>query len=258
MDTYPGRLMDLRSSIKCIKNHEKELRLFNVDPTDAVYEDLRTYFETLNVRITVGQTVSGAPEGFAVLSNATEVLAVVDVATLRELLEEIPAGIGGLGIADKKYEGVLRHLKETTFTSSDTEQLLYASREIEDRARRVAQGSIHAGFQRCSLMAEQQSIYADLARRGVSVHAYGVPDTRPPDLGSGRVHAVGADEIAETWFVVFDGGSDDTQKTALLAHVRDENAFDGVWTYDPGFVDHVLAHLDKTYGSSTDNVVSGL
>ena len=139
--------MDLRSSIECIKNHEKELRLFNVDPTDTVYEDLRTYFETLNVRITVGQTVSVAPEGFAVLSNATEVLAVVDVAILRELLEEIPAGIGGLGIADKKYEGVLRHLKETTFMSSDTEQLLYASRKIEDRARRVAQGSIHAGFQ---------------------------------------------------------------------------------------------------------------
>ncbi len=249
--------MDLRDCIEYIRHHEKELRLFNIDPTDAIDEDLRAYFETLNVRITVGRTASGAPEDVAVLSNDTEVLAVVNVATLRELLENVPTGVGHLGIADGKYEEILRHLKETTFTSYDTEQLAYASREIEDRARRVGQGSIHAGFQRSSIMAEQQSVYTDLARQGVSVHAYAVPDVTPPNLGSGHVHTVSTDEIAETWFVVFDGGNE-TQKTALLAHERDGNAFYGIWTYDPELVDHILGHLTQTYDSSTDDAMSGM
>jgi DICT domain-containing protein len=257
MVSYSDASMDLRDSIEYIRHREKELRLFNVDPTDTILEELGTYFQTLNVRVSAERTASGAPEDIAVLSNATEVLAVVDVASLRELLEDVPTGAGDLGIADREYESVLRHLKETTFTSSDTEQLLYASREIEDRARRVGRGSIHTGFQQCSVMTEQRSIYADLARRGVSVHAYGVPDATPPDLGSGHVHAVPTHEIGETWFVVFDGGGNDTQKTALLAHERDEDAFYGVLTYDPGFVDHILEYLNRSYDSPSDDVPSG-
>jgi len=250
--------MDLRDSIEWIRRHEKELRLFNVDPTDAIHGELETYFETQSVRITAGQTVSGSPEAVAVLSDESAVLAVVDVSMLRRLLETGGSGVDELGITDERYERILRHLKETTFTSHDIEQLLYASREIEDRARRVAQGSIHAGFQQCSVMAQQQSVYTGLAHRGVSVHTYGVPDATPPDLGSGQVHAVSTDEIAETWFVVFDGGGDDSQKTALLAHEAEGNAFYGAWTYDPTFVDHVLAHLTQTYSSSTDDIMSNL
>jgi hypothetical protein len=252
-----NKLLGLRGTIEYIGHHQKEFRLFNVDPSDAIHEELGTFFQTQNVRITVDRTASGKPTEIGVLSDATGVLAVVDVSTLRELLGDVPTGTGDLGVADEEYESVLRHLKKTTFTSRDAEQLLYASREIEDRARRVGQGSIHTGFQRCSVIAEQRSIYADLARRGVSVHAYGVPDARPPDLGSGHVHAVSTDEIAETWFVVFDGGGDDTQKTALLAHERDENAFYGFWTYDPSIVDRVLDHLNQTYDTSTDDVKAG-
>jgi len=252
-----SELLGLRDTIEYIRHHQKEFRLFNVDQSDAIHEELGTFFQTQNVRITADRTASGKPTEIGVLSDATGVLAVVDVSTLRDLLEDVPTGAGDLGIADEEYERVLRHLKETTFTSRDTEQLLYASREIEDRARRVGRGSIHTGFQRCSVIAEQRSIYADLARRGVSVHAYGVPDATPPDLGFGQVHAVSTDEVAETWFAVFDGGGNDTQKTALLAHERDEDAFYGVLTYDPGFVDHILEYLNRSFDSPSDDVLSG-
>ena len=235
--------MDVRRSIEYIEGHEKELVVFN--PTDPVAAELADYFATQNVRIATERTASGAPTDLAVLGNSDELLAVVDASRLRELIEDVPGG--GAGIADAEYEDVLAHLKETTFTSYDTEQLLYASREIEDRARRVGRGTIHAGFQRCSNVAEQRSIYADLARQGVDVHAYGVPDVDPPDLGSGQFHAVETDEIAETWFVVFDGGGTDAQKTALLAEERAEGTFYGAWTYDPGIVDSVQEHLERTY-----------
>lgn len=248
--------MDLGDCIEFIRYNEKELSLFNTDLTNGIHKDLETYFETHNVRITVGQTASGAPEDIAVLSNPSEVLTIVDVSTLRALLEDVPTGSGELGIADVTYESVLSPLKETTFTSYDAEQLLYVSREIEDRARRVGQGTIHAGFQQCSLMAEQRSVYTDLARQGVSVHAYGVPDVTPPNLGAGQVHTVRTDEIAETWFAVFDGGGADIQKTALLAQERDENSYYGVWTYNPAFVDHILDYLTQTYCRSTGDLES--
>ena len=143
-------------------------------------------------------------------------------------MDGVPTATGDFGINDGEYERLLGHLKETTFTSSDTEQLVYASREIEDRARRTGRGTVHAGFQQCSVMSEQRSVYTDLARRGVAVYAYGVPDARPPTLGPGHVRAASTDEITETWFVAFDGGGDETQKTALLAHERDDGTFDGV------------------------------
>lgn len=253
---YTETPMNLRDSIECIRRHEKELHLFNVTSTDTIRDDLETYFETQNVRVAAGQTASGTPEDIAVLSDESAVLAVVDVSMLRQLLEEETSGAGELGIADEKYGRILRHLKETTFTSYDTRQLFYASREIEDRARRTGRGSIHAGFQQCSIMGEQRAVYTDLARRGVSVHAYGVPDVSPPDLGPGRIHAVRTDEIAETWFVVFDGGGSDAQKTALLAQERDDNTFYGIWTYDPGLVDHTLAYLNRTYCSATGEIGS--
>jgi hypothetical protein len=256
VDRYLIDSLDLRETIERIGQHEKELRLFNVDPADAIHGELRVFFETQNVRIVQDRTASGNPEDIAVLSNATEVLALVDVASLRDLLDDVPTGADKFGIDDTKYDTVLRHLKETTFSSSETEQLLYASREIEDRARRTGQGTIHAGFQQCSIMAAERPIYTDLARRGISVHAYGVPDVSPPNLGAGHVHPVSTDEIAEMWFVVYDGGEDSSQKTALLAHQRAENVFYGAWTYDPGLVDHVVGYLEQAYDGSADDLES--
>jgi len=241
--------MTLAQIVEAIHDHEKELTLFNCDPDDPVADELAAYFRTQNVRLRTETTSSGRPTGVAVLSDRDRVRSIVSVSTLKELLDGVPPGADAVGIADGEYEPILEHLKETTFTSYDTEQMLYASREIEDRARRVRGGTIHAGFQRLSLLAEQRSIYADLAARGVEVHAYGVPDTPPPDI-DGAVHAIENDEIAETWFVVFDGGGEDIQKSALLAEECAEGSFYGFWTYDATIVDSILEHLEATYLSA--------
>lgn len=44
------------------------------------------------------------------------------------------------------------------------------------------------GFQHLSTMAGEQDIYADLARRGVTVHTDGIPDAPAPAIGDGTVH----------------------------------------------------------------------
>ncbi|ACV12520.1 putative sensor protein [Halorhabdus utahensis DSM 12940] len=239
--------MTLSQIVEAISEHEKHLVLFNCDPGDPIVEDLRVYFQSQNVRIEGETTASGAPANVAVLSDRESVLSIEAVSTLRELLENVPPGTDAIGIADGEYESILGHLKETTFTSYDSEQMLYATREIEDRARRVRAGTIHAGFQRLSELVEQRSIYADLAARGLDVHAYGVPDTTPPDIEGATIHAVENDEIAETWFVAFDGGDEDSQKCALLAEERGDGSFFGTWTYDPTIVDSILGHLEETY-----------
>ena len=238
--------MSLRRGIEAIRRRRKELVVFNAGPEDPIVGELASYFAAQNVRVTGASTASGAPE-IAVLSGAETVLATVAVSTLRELVGGAPTDPDGVGINDTAYEPVLEHLKETTFTSYDREQLLYASREIEDRARRVGTGTIHAGFQRLSTMETQAHIYADLARRGVEVHAYGLPDAAVSGLDAGRIHPEDTDEIADTWFVVFDGGGDDSQKSALLAEERESDQFYGAWTYDAAIVDGAAAYLDGAY-----------
>lgn len=244
--------MFLSQIIQAITEHEKELTLVNCDSADSIAEDLESYFQSQNVRISTATTASGRPADVVVLSRREGVLSVTSSSTLRELLREVPTGDDSPGFADAKYEPILGHLKETTFTSYETEQMLAASREIEDRAYRVGTGTIHAGFQRLSLLDDQQTVYTELAERGVEVHAYGIPDIPPPDIDEGTVHTIETDEIAETWFVVFDGGDDESQKSALLAEERNEKSFYGVWTYDATIVDSILNHLEESYLSLDD------
>jgi DICT domain-containing protein len=249
--------MDLQGCIEAINDHEKELVLFNVGDDDRLAAHLSDFFETQNVRISTAGTASGRPAEIAVLSAIDGVLAVLEVSHLRQLVTETNVGSDGIGFADTEYEDILKHLKETTFTSTDRSQLLYASREIEDRARRVGTGTLYAGFQHFSNMAEQSSIYADIARHGVTVHAFGVPDVAAPDLGPAEVHAVETDEIANTWFVIFDGGDGEAQETALLAEQRGPDQFYGAWTYDPTLVDRARAHLEIEYVRGSDVSRSG-
>jgi len=239
--------MALREYISYIEQLEKELCLVNLNSRDSLPQWLADYFETYNVRIRTAHTSSGKPHDIAVLSTSDTVLSVITAATLRDLLMNVPRTTSGFGIADGGYADILRHLKETTFTSYDAEQLLYVSREIEDRARRVGAGTIYTGFQQLSVMYDQRGIYADLVDNGVAVHAYGRPDTEPPSITGATVHASTKPEIAKMWFVVFDGGGTDSQKTALVAEERATDEFYGAWTYDADLVDELCRYLTESY-----------
>jgi DICT domain-containing protein len=237
--------MGLGEFIEFVQECHTEIVLFNLDPGDEIAADLATGLETWNVTIETARTASGTPRNVAVLSTDGQMRSVVDVTPLRQLFEDgSPSDATG---TDAEYEEVLRHIKETTFISGDTRYLRCTCREIEDRALRVGRGTIYSGFQEFSRMADQESFYTDLARHGVTVQAFGVPDVEAPDFGSGRVHAIETEEIARWWFVVFDGRGDDTQKSGLLAQEQDPDSFEGIWTYDPGLVDRIVEYLERTY-----------
>ena len=236
--------MSLTELIAGVEAHEKTLTVFNADA--ATVEAVRERFRDRNLTVAADRTESGAPEPFVVLADDD---AFLTAASADDVLGSDRAGTTPEFEAET-YRPVLDHLDETLFTSYDAGQMVAASREIEDRAWRVGSGSLYAGFQRLSILEEQLPIYRRLAERGgLSVHAFAAPDGDVPEHDSDlTIHVERSDEIARSWFVVYDGAGVDVNKCALLAEEREPRSFYGFWTYDPDTVDWMVEHLESTYG----------
>ena len=235
--------MSLSELIAGVEDHEKQLVVFNAD--DAVVSDLREQFTDKNVQLSAEATVSGRPGEFVTLSDDDGVIAAASLDQFRRSLDRTERPIG---IEESPYRPILDELDETMFTSWSIDQMMSATREIEDRAFRVGSGSLHAGFQTVSTLVGEHEVYENLGDSGLDVHAYAAPDEEPPETTSYTLHIERATEIEESWFVVFDGGGDDDQKCALLAEERAPREFYGFWTYDPGTVDWLVEYLRSTYG----------
>jgi hypothetical protein len=233
--------MSLTELIAGVESHEKTLTVFNADA--SVTTELREHFQDRNVRVRSGTSPEG-PSAFVVLSNGDEFLTAASVDDVLNPTRE----------TDPHFEQdprrpILDHLDETMFTSYDTRQMVAASREIEDRAWRIGAGQLHSGFQQVSTISTQLDVYEQLAtRENLSVHTYGYPDDTIPDHEGFTVHAERTDEIATSWFVVYDGAGVDSNKCALLAEERGDREFYGFWTYDPDTVDWIVDHLVTAYG----------
>lgn len=232
--------MSLLELISGVEAHEKTLRAYNTD-SDTV-DELRERLADRNVVVESG-TVETGPDRFAVLSHEGEFVTAVGIDELLAKPRPERASVGG-----DPYRPILDHLDETLFTSYNPREMLAATREIEDRAWRVGEGELHAGFQRLSTLRTQLDVYNALARRdGLAIHAYARPDAELPRGVDFPVHLEDSDEIASVWCVAFDGGGVDRDKCALLAEERSPRAFYGFWSYDPDTVDYVIDHLSSTY-----------
>ncbi|MYL17094.1 histidine kinase [Halorubrum terrestre] len=249
--------MSLIELIAGVEAHEATLTVFNADP--AVTDELREHFADRNVRIVDDQTASG-PEGFAVLARDGEFVTAVTV-------DDLLSGSGGDGTTSTGDGGdapegagaseervgrpVLDHLDETMFTSYSREDMVAASREIEDRAWRVGDGALHAGFQTLDVLTGEADTYDLLGEKErLDVHAYAADEGEAPDVEHYTVHVGETAEIRETWFVAYDGGGYEDAKCALLAEERSPGEFYGFWSYDPETVDYIIDYLTERYGGS--------
>ena len=235
--------MSFTELIAGVEDHKKTLTVFNAD--DATISTLGERFHDRNLTVSGERTPSGRPTAFAVLSEDDEFVTAADIETV--LAEE---GESDPGFEGDSYRPILDHLDETLFTSYDIEQMVAASREIEDRAWRIGKGSLYSGFQRLSILSEQMDIYEQLAgKETLDVHAYAVPDADVPEHDTDlTIHVERSDEIERSWFVAYDGAGVDVNKCALLAEEREPRSFYGFWTYDPSTVDWIIDHLESTYG----------
>ena len=238
--------MSLTELIAGVEDHEKTLTVFNAEA--SVVTELRERFADRNVTVRPETTGSGRPGEFLTLSDGDTVYTATDLDSLLETLEHRERHLGSEG-----RRSVLDHLDETMFTSWSIDRMVAASREIEDRAWRVGSGALHAGFQTLSTLRGELDLYERLGDSDVDVHAYAVPDTEPPERTAFRLHLDRSEEIARSWFVVFDDERGDaaastSQKCALLAEEREPRRFYGFWTYDDATVDWIVAHLESRYG----------
>ncbi|MEF8779879.1 MAG: DICT sensory domain-containing protein [Haloferacaceae archaeon] len=233
--------MSLTELIAGVESHRKTLTVVNAD--DEVVADLRERFADRNLRVE-STALEAQPTSFAVLSQDGDFLTAVDLGELRS--RDAPRDPG---FAAGTYRPILDHLDETMFTSYSRQEMVAASREIEDRAWRVGVGELHTGFQTLRVFAHERDIYERLGGAdGLSVHAYAAPEGPVPDLQNVRLHVERSSEIRDTWFVAYDGAGVDDNKSALLAEEREEGHFYGFWSYDPSTVDYMLDHLRSTYG----------
>ncbi|MFB6219502.1 MAG: DICT sensory domain-containing protein [Halobacteriaceae archaeon] len=223
-----GRTLD--GVIDSVRARERTVRVY-APAGDPVVTELREYLAAQNVSI--DHVVDDGPVRAEVRRGGT-VLGTVEGGTLRALAA--PDG-------EVTAVPLLEYLDGTTFTSYDRDQMLHASREIEDRAWRVGRGTLHAGFQDLDAFEAQREAYRELGElSGLAVHVH-LPEA-PPDAGAVTVHTDGVADIGEKWFVVYDGGGDDEQKSALLAVEGAPGEYYGVWTYDREVVEDALAVLE--------------
>ncbi|RDI69631.1 DICT sensory domain-containing protein [Halopelagius longus] len=244
--------MSLMDLVAGVEGAERTLTVYNPEP--GVVEELRERFADRNLAV-VTRTTLGGPGNFVVLSHRESFVTALDAA---ELLRG-DSGARGES-APTPYRSILDHLDETTFTSYDRRRMLAASREIEDRAWRVGDGSLHAGFQSVEHFERQREVYERLGGRDeLSVHAYVRPSSRVRPVENVRLHLERSAEIRDSWFVAFDGGSEADSRCALLATKRDPGRFYGFWTYDSETVEYVVDHLRTSYalsGSDPDDGAS--
>ncbi len=235
--------MSLSELIAGVEEHEKTLTVFNAN--ESVVAAFRERFADRNVTVRAESTPSGKPGEFATLSEEGEVLTATSITDLQRMIEEADVAVG---LSESPYQPLLDHMDETMFTSWGIDQMVAASREIEDRAWRVGEGSLHAGFQYLSTLRGELPVYERLGSKNLDVHAYAAPDEDPPDHEEFTLHIERAEEIEKSWFVVFDGNGVDENKCALLAEEREPRNFYGFWTYGAETVDWIIDHLDSTYG----------
>jgi len=236
--------MSLSELIAGVESHQQTLTVFNASA--SVTDDLRDRFADRNVRVVRESTGSGRPGEFLTLSDHDGVYTATDIDSFYDSLDDRDRVLGSDAAG-----GVLDYLDETLFTSWSIRRMVAASREIEDRAWRVGEGALHAGFQTLSTLEGERDLYERLGDSAVEVHAYAVPDIDPPPHSTFHLHLDRSEEIATSWFVAFDDGTASdatTQKCALLAEEREPREFYGFWTYDPSTVDYIVDHLERRYG----------
>ncbi|RAW45562.1 histidine kinase [Halorubrum sp. 48-1-W] len=261
--------MSLIEIISGVEAREATLTVFDPDP--EVASTLAEHFADRNLRV-VAEPAADGPTGYAVLSRDGEFVTATAIADL--LPDADDAGSAGDDRADRldtddadhadgstgASDGptprrvgrpVLDHLEETLFTSYSRSDMVAASREIEDRAWRVGDGELHAGFQTLDVLAGESNTYDRLSGKDrLEVHAYAAAEGDAPESANFTLHIGRTAEIRETWFVAYDGGGFDGAKCVLLAEEREPGRFYGFWSYDPDTVDRVVDYLTGRYWGS--------
>ncbi|SHH52106.1 DICT sensory domain-containing protein [Halobaculum gomorrense] len=209
--------------------------------------EIEGLFERHGVAFDVQPIPANGPEPFVLVETDGEFAGVIGVDELEVLVDPSTADLGHREETAAGYRAVFDLLDRTVFTALRRRPLLAVSQEIEDRAYRAGNGTLHASFQTLSTFESQLPVYCHLATEtDLDIHVHGVDDWEPPELPGVTYHAVGADaperdEIGRYWVVTFDGG-EGGQSSGLVAE-ETADGYTGFWTDDARLVEEITAAL---------------
>lgn len=234
----------LREILRAVEDYRQVVTVYNYTGDETRLKDLRRFFGNQNVELRQRRTSDGVPRDFVVLHREGEFIAA-------DRFDEVHAAAMGRrrvatpdSLETMPYPTVIERIEHTIFEGYDKRTMIGISRGVEQFAWRAAEGEIHAGFQRLSLIDQQRQIYESLADRGVDVHVYGEADTdiRNPAF---TTHESDDEEITRSWFVVFD--REEGPRRGLLAWERVPDDFHGFWTTRDEPIDAVLARVRERF-----------
>lgn len=234
--------MSLRGILSGADGRALTLTMYDASLPEGVRETLRSYFEPQNVRVRSGPEDPDGPTDFAVLHDDSRFLAASRLWDVYRYLDP-KARVGTAN--GRRPPDVLAELRDRTFSRFDRRRMVMASREIERRAWAVGSGELHVGFQNLSRADRQSPVFDRLTEADLEVHAYGHPDATL--LMDVEHHAHATPEIADVWFLAFDGDGDDDRACAMAGEEVEPGAFDGMFSDRAPVAESLIDYLRRTY-----------
>ena len=222
------------------------------DKTFTVYAgevgaDIAEQFAAHGVVVRHEMMPSPGPDPFLVIEKEEEFAGTITLDALQSLLEPPIVRPGDREEVSEGYRVLFEVLDETVFTAMNRRQLLAVTREIEDRAYRVGEGTLHVSFQNLSVFDSQTDVYRTLAAdTDLDIHVHGVADWSPPEIAGITYHEYEVGEpVDRYWILGFDGGPDRTQSCGLVGEQR-EDGYTGFWTDDAEVVTQITDILSES------------
>jgi DICT domain-containing protein len=234
--------VSLRGILNATDGRPLTLTIYEETLPSGVSETLRSYFEPQEIRIQSAPVHPEGPSDFAVVHDDGRFLAASRLWDVYRYLDP-KARIGTAN--GRQPPDVLAELRDRTFSRFDRRRMVMASREIERRAWAVGAGELHVGFQTLSRADYQAPVFDRLAASELDVHVYGHPDAAL--LMDVEHHAHSTPELADVWFLAFDGDGDDDAACAMAGEEVQPGAFDGMFSDRAPVAESLIDYLSRTY-----------
>ncbi|GAA0506360.1 Diguanylate Cyclase and Two-component system sensory domain-containing protein [Halorubrum aquaticum] len=206
--------------------------------------EIETWFADHGVDVESRSLPADGPNPFLEIETDGEVTGVIGVEAVEALLEPpIRRPDDRTGISDG-YRALFDVLERTVFSGMNRRELLAVSREIEDRAFRVGDGTLWVSFQTLSTFRSQTEVYRTLgAETSLEIHVHGVEDWAPPAIPGITYHTGEAARFEPYWVLAYDGGPDEEQACGLVVEERSDE-YTGFWTNDPTVVEDIATTFE--------------
>ena len=220
----------------------------NRDPQFTIYRsgdrpDIEVWLKDHGVVVDSRSLPAGGPEPFIAIETDGEVVGVIGVDAVEGLLEPPIHRPGERDEVSEGYRVLFDVLEKTVFSGLNRRELLAVSREIEDRAYRVGEGTLRVSFQTLSAFRSQTAVYRALAGdTDLDIHVHGIDDWTPPEIAGIAYHTKEAQRFEPYWALAYDGGPFDEQACGLIAREHLDE-YTGFWTNDPGLVEEITTTL---------------